>query len=260
MVVADGAVDAVIFDWGGTLTPWRSSDGRSWWRIAAELAGAGLVEPERVEAVAAALHAAEEELWQRSRLEHRSGTLAEIFAAAGVPESPSSYALVEAEWEWATFLDPDVPDLFAALRDRDIRIGVLSNTAWPRAHHQRIFARDGVDHLIDGAVYTSEIAWTKPHPESFRAAMAAVGVSDPARCVFVGDRLFDDIYGAAQVGMRAVLLPHSDIPTVQRGHTDGEPDAVIQRLAELLALVDEWHTAQPGSSRNTRSTRPAARS
>ena len=47
-------------------------------------------------------------------------------------------------------------------------------------------------HLIDGAVYTSDIAWTKPAPEAFAAAMEAVGVADPARCVFVGDRLFDE--------------------------------------------------------------------
>jgi putative hydrolase of the HAD superfamily len=74
--------------------------------------------------------------------------------------------------------------------------------------------------------------------------MAAVGVDDPARCVFVGDRLFDDIYGAHQVGMRAVFLPHSDIPLVQRGHIDGEPDAVIHRLAEVLSLVDDWRSGR----------------
>ncbi len=97
--------------------------------------------------------------------------------------------------------------------------------------------------LIDGAVYTSEIPWTKPHSEAFRAAMAAVGAQDPARCVFVGDRPFDDIYGAKQVGMRAVLLPHSDIPAQQRGHTDGEPDAVIARLADLSDVVQMWRAS-----------------
>jgi putative hydrolase of the HAD superfamily len=70
--------------------------------------------------------------------------------------------------------------------------------------------------------------------------MRAVKADDPAHCVFVGDRLFDDIYGAHQAGMRAVLLPHSDIPDVQRGHTDGTPDAVLERLGDLLTLVDDW--------------------
>ena len=77
---------------------------------------------------------------------------------------------------------------------------------------RRLLGAKDVAHLIDGAVYTSEIAWTKPHPEAFRAAMAAVGVDDPAACVFVGDRPFDDIYGARQLGMRAVLLPPQLLP------------------------------------------------
>ena len=143
-------------------------------------------------------------------------------------------------WEPHTLTDPDVPALFRGLRDRDIRIGVLSNTLWPRSEHERIFARDDVLALIDGAVYTSEIAYTKPHPEAFRAALAAVGVENPARAVFVGDRPFDDIHGAKAVGMRAVLIPHSDIPAEQRGHVEGEPDAVITRLADLLTVIDGW--------------------
>ena len=57
---------------------------------------------------------------------------------------------------------------------------MLSNTLWTREHHEDVFASDGVLDLIDGAVYTSEIPWTKPHPEAFLAAMAAVGVDDPA--------------------------------------------------------------------------------
>ena len=36
--------------------------------------------------------------------------------------------------------------------------------------------RDEVLHLLDGAVYTSEVPWTKPSPEAFLAAMRAVGV------------------------------------------------------------------------------------
>src|SRR5690606_34280322 len=142
----------------------------------------------------------------------------------------------------ATYTDPLAAATLAGLRERGIRVGVLSNTSWSRGRHESIFVRDGVHHLIDGAVYTSEIAYTKPHREAFLAAMAAVDVRDPASCVFVGARPFDDIYGARQAGMRAVLIPHSDIPTVQRGHTDGEPDAVIHSLTDLLSVVDNWRS------------------
>jgi putative hydrolase of the HAD superfamily len=113
---------------------------------------------------------------------------------------------------------------------------VLSNTMWPREAHERIFLRDGVLGLIDGAVYSSEIPWVKPHPEAFRAAMRAVGVDDPADCVFVGDRPYDDVHGAKSAGMRAVLVPNSDVPA----YAEAEPDAVISRLAELLGHVDRW--------------------
>jgi FMN phosphatase YigB (HAD superfamily) len=89
-------------------------------------------------------------------------------------------------------------------------------------------------------VYSSEIPWVKPHPEAFRAALRAVGVADPRRAVFVGDRPFDDIHGAKSAGMRAVLVPHSRIPDDQRGPVDGEADAVIRRLPELVRLIDAW--------------------
>ncbi len=117
---------------------------------------------------------------------------------------------------------------------------MLSNTVWPRGWHEEFFARDGVLELVDGAVYTSEVPWTKPSPQAFHAAMAAVGASTPGRCVFVGDRLFDDIWGAAQVGMRTIHVPHSTIPVEQLGHTEGEPDAVVHRLAEVHGIVRRW--------------------
>jgi putative hydrolase of the HAD superfamily len=223
------SLQAVIFDWGGTLTPWHTVEPRAAW-----IAAVGDDE------TADRLLAAEQEIWVRSRDQHRSGTMDEIFAAAGVTPTPGMHAAFHDWWQPHTYLDPQVPALFDALRERGLRIGVLSNTVWSRADHERIFARDGVLELIDGAVYSSEIPWTKPHPEAFRAALDAVGVRDPDAAVFVGDRPFDDIHGAKSAGLRAVLLPHSDIPEVQKGPVEGEADAVIGELADLVAVVDAW--------------------
>lgn len=222
-------VTAVIFDWGGTLTPWHSVEPLEAW-----LAAVG--DPE----LADRLHEGEQQAWARSRDEHRSATLEEVFRDAGVAHTDEMIAAFYAWWEPHTYLDTDVPALFAGLRERGIKIGVLSNTLWSRTEHERIFARDGVLDLIDGAVYTSEIAVTKPHAEAFQAALEAVGESDPATAVFVGDRPFDDIHGAKSVGMRAVLVPHSVIPAHQHGPVLGEPDAVVQRLGDLLDVVDAW--------------------
>lgn len=222
-------IEAVIFDWGGTLTPWHTVDFTECWTSA-------VGDPQ----LAARLRAAEDAVWLRCRDEHRSATLDDVFTACELVPSEAVLAAYHRWWEPHTFLDPDVPALFAGLREQGIRVGVLSNTIWPRREHQRIFERDGVAELIDAAVYTSEIAWTKPHPEAFRAALAAVGVDDPAAAVFVGDRVYDDIHGAKSVGMRAVLVPHSTIPAAQLGPVSGVPDAVVHRLADLRTVVDAW--------------------
>jgi len=226
------SVRAVLFDWGGTLTPWHTIELADAWLAC----GFG-------ERAAARLLAAEEAVWARALDTHRSGTIDEVFAAAGVSAGPAELAAYYAWWEQHTVTDPEVRPLLLAMRERGIRVGVLSNTLWPRSEHERVFRRDGVADLIDAAVYTSEIEWTKPHPEAFRAALAAVGGIDPADAVFVGDRPWDDVSGAQGVGMRAVLVPHSDIPAYQRGPVDRKPDAVVHRLAELLPLVDAWSAA-----------------
>ncbi|MBI3689057.1 MAG: HAD family hydrolase [Actinobacteria bacterium] len=236
-------VDAVIFDWGGTLTPWHTVDIRACWRAVARV-----LDPDRAEDVAERLLAAEAALWARVRTDHASATVDEVFTLAELTVGPdvlTERALPElfAFWEPYTHSDPAVLPLFRALRSRGIRIGVLSNTLWPRTEHERVLQRDGLLELIDGAVYSSEIPWAKPHPEAFRAALAAVDVVEPGRVVFVGDRLFEDVHGARSVGMRAVHVPHSAIPASERGHTQGVPDAVVPRLSELLGLVDSWRVA-----------------
>jgi putative hydrolase of the HAD superfamily len=222
-------VTAVVFDWGGTLTPWHTIELAEAWR-ALRLG----------DDAAERLVAAEETVWARARQTQRSGTMDEVFAAAGVTAGPQEIAEYNAWWEEHSYTDPDVRPLWEQLRSRGIRIGVLSNTLWPRTEHDRVFRRDGVADLIDAAVYTSEIEWTKPHPAAFHAVLDALGGIAPEDAVFVGDRPWDDIAGANGVGMRAVLLPHSEIPAYQEGPVHGEPDAVVTRLADVLPLVDSW--------------------
>jgi putative hydrolase of the HAD superfamily len=225
------AVNAVIFDWGGTLTPWHDIDHAELWRSVC----APYFPDDHRDRAAAAL-AAELELWQLARTELRSSTILGVLQRAGIEPTDELIASYVRAWEPHTFTDPELPALLTYLRARDIRTGVLSNTMWPRAWHEDVFRRDSVLHLIDGAVYSSEIDWTKPHREAFLAAMAAIGVTDPTTCVFVGDRPWDDIHGAKSLGMRAVLLPNDSVPPFE----DAQPDAVISRLSELPALIESW--------------------
>ena len=192
--------------------------------------------PTRPAITAATLHTAADELWRETERSHQSATLDQVFERAGVTVTDAFLTSYFEAWDPHTFTGPEVAPLLRLLRERGIKVGVLSNTLWPRSAHERVFLRDEVLGLIDGAVYSSEIPWAKPHPEAFRAAMTAISVDDPAACVFVGDRPYDDVHGAKEAGMRAVLIPHSDVPPFD----DAIPDAVITSLADLTRHIDMW--------------------
>lgn len=233
-------VEAVIFDWGGTLTRWHDVDFHAEsLALAAAVVATPSTDDDR-QLHARRLHEAGATVWGWSRDEQRSATIADLFDVAGLEHDPDLLTAYYDFWVPHTETDPEVRPLFEALRAHGIKVGVLSNTIWPRAWHVGFFERDGVYDLVDGDVYTSEISWTKPSPRAFEAAMAAVGVADPARCVYVGDRLYDDVWGAQQAGMRAIHVPHSTIPVEQRGHSEGAPDAVAHSLLDVLDAVRAW--------------------
>jgi len=231
---------AVIFDWGGTLTPWHTFDIAEQWLVFARQVHA---EEEQAASLAVRLLAAEAAAWGRGRTDHSSARLHEILTEAGVDKDDrqreAALTAYRQFWEPHTFTDVQVRPVWEGLRERGIRVGVLSNTIWSGDYHRGVFDRDGVLDLIDADVYSSEIAWTKPHPEAFRAAAALLGVL-PAEAVYVGDRLFEDVHGSQVAGMRAIWVPHSQIPVAQQVAVDVTPDGVAHELLDILDIVDGW--------------------
>ena len=244
-------VEAVVFDWGGTLTPWHVVDMPEQWRVfAREVHGIPVDSPDVSEADLEEAHrladrilAAEDAAWRRGREEHSSAVLSEILEAAGVDAAHDRHHLALAAyrrfWEPHTVTDPQVRPVWEGLRQRGIRVGVLSNTIWTRECHRGIFERDGVLDLLDADLYSSEIPHVKPHPEAFRAICRALDV-EPRRAVYVGDRVFEDVHGPQQVGMRAIWIPHSEIPVSQRVEVTAVPDGHAHELLDVLTIVDGW--------------------
>ncbi len=231
-------IEGIAFDWAGTLTPWHTIDIPDTW-----LQVAKAIDGDEAPAIADRLLRAERELLTRCREQHVSGTLDQVFQAAGVASGPEVLDAYRLAWEEHTFLDPAGVRVLRALRERGLTIGVLSNTLWPAAWHREIFERDGALELIDAAVYSSEVPWTKPHPRIFASMTSAMGLADPASCAFVGDRLFEDIYGAREAGMPTIWVPHSVIPEEEMGSGTAQPDATVVGLEQLVELVDAWNNA-----------------
>jgi len=234
-------LEAVVFDWGGTLSEYADMDMEDMWRLAAHH-----LAPDRAEEVCARLVAVEVASWDRVLTDQRSTRLAELLATASADLGMDVAAAVLEEaaghhlGSWTPHIrhDPEAAATLTALRERGLRIGLLSNTHWPRDFHERFLERDGLAGLIDARCYTSEMEFMKPHPAAFEAVLQALGGPSPAATVFVGDRPLDDVAGAQAAGMRAVLRPNPAVPA-----HDVEPDAVIGRLPELVALVDAWMAA-----------------
>lgn len=237
------SITAVIFDWGGTLTPWHDIDLVEQWRAYAQVYASG--DEGRTSSLADALAQAEVALWrdqQASRGANGTGSLDHIFASVEIDvTSPAHADAVEAylrAWDPHTLADPDARPTLTALSEAGYSIGVLSNTMWPRAHHEKVFARDGLADLIDVAVYSSEIPVAKPHLDAFRAVLDGLGVTAD-QAVFVGDRPWDDVHGAQQVGMRAIWIPHSRLGD-QAVDIDVVPDGVAHRLSDVVDIVTSW--------------------
>jgi putative hydrolase of the HAD superfamily len=134
-------------------------------------------------------------------------------------------------WLNSVHVGPDVVPTLEALRDRGLRLGIVSNAAYlPRLMVEQLAAL-GLEKYFDGVTFSSEVGVRKPHPAIYADALRKLG-ADPSRTLFVGDRVREDVQGPQAQGMRAVLTREW-----RQEDDPGVADFVIQRLGELPAIV-----------------------
>ena len=221
-------VEAVVFDWGGTLTPHHTVDLLDLWRAAARV-----LAPDRVEEVATALAAAERRWWERRRRERAQRDDGGAAGRGGARHRPRRRC------GRARRGPRGAPGRLDPAHHHRSGGGPAADGA-ARARHPD---RAAVEHAL-AAPLARALARTRRRARPHRrprlhlrpAAHQAASGSVPGgarrtrrraadRSVFVGDRPVDDISGAKGVGMRAVLVENSDVP----GHPV-VPDARINRL------------------------------
>src|SRR5438105_7280462 len=130
--------------------------------------------------------------------------------------------------------------VLATLKSAGLLLGLISNvTLLPDLMRADIEALGIAEHL-DAALFSSEVGVRKPDPRIFLTMLENLGVG-AEDAVFVGDRLVDDVQGAQNVGMRAVLTHEFRGEEIDGG---ARPDAVIEQLPELPGLIERWRGEQ----------------
>ena len=201
---------AVLFDWGHTLMDWVWDDELVAAGHRAGLEALGRDDLPDVELLSEAF---------RERylpLLHAPGTIEEVEYPGLVRQLLGEFSIevtddelnryLEAEhvvWEPASRVASTSVALLESLRDRGLKTGLVSNAVDPPWLLHRDLERQGLAHLLDVVVFSSEIGKRKPHPAIFRTALDALDVA-PEETLFVGDRLYEDVHGAGDLGMRTV--------------------------------------------------------
>ena len=138
-------------------------------------------------------------------------------------------------WE---HVEPDVRPALAALRDRGLKLVVVSNANGRLRHlFDRIDMTKWFDHVLDSHEWGVE----KPDPRLFTLALEQAR-AEAARTVHVGDLYHVDVAGARNAGLRAAVL-------FDMKGLDGDVDC--PRVASLAALV-EWIDSTNGNQTRNR--------
>jgi len=187
---------AVLFDWNNTLMRFEWDD-----ELLAEGHRAGLAAIGRVGAADLTQRFRSVELVPGS--DYRE-TLRGLLGGATEDELDRFVDAEFAVWEPAAQLASTTHALLEALRARGLKLAVVAN-AWPEPARllRGELARLGVAERIDAAVFSDEAGARKPEAAIFQRALSELGVRGE-EAMFVGDKLREDVGGAAALGMTTV--------------------------------------------------------
>jgi len=137
-----------------------------------------------------------------------------------------------------TTLSPRLGTLEAlcALRRRGVKLGLITNCSIETVE---VWHLSALAPYFDHAAFSCMERAAKPEPEIYLRTVAALGLH-PRNCIFVGDGSSNELQGAADVGMRPVLIRSLDddggFPgRIDAGKWKGE---AITDVQEILQLVD----------------------
>ena len=144
------------------------------------------------------------------------------------PQSPET-----AQRMWELFkvnyfdsLFPDTLPILDMLKTRQVPLGILSNYG---THLLDLLPKLGIFDYFDFIIVSAIVGVTKPDPKIFGMAIEEAG-APPDQILYVGDNPVDDIQGARNVGIDAVLINRP-------GREPGQAPVMIDSLLEIEKFI-----------------------
>jgi putative hydrolase of the HAD superfamily len=133
----------------------------------------------------------------------------ESFRPFGEPDDPAAlfeelylyFAMPEA---WRVY--PEVESALDELRADGLALAIVSN--WDR-RLRKVLEDLGLARKVDAVIISSEIGAEKPHLRIFAAGLEALGAR-PGEAVHVGDMPAEDVAGAMEAGLGAILVDRAN--------------------------------------------------
>ncbi len=191
---------AIIFDMGDIFfdaTPWRRALTAHLQSVGAEIDYDELCR--RWEAALVDVYVGRAEYWP---------TLGSFLDELGLTPAQVDQALAFArdkagQVEQRTLFD-GVGETLAALKQRGIKLAVLSDTESRESKVRSRLADLGIEQYFDAVITSIDVGHVKPEPEAYQAALDALGVN-AEQAVFVGHDE-DELCGAIHCGLLAVAF------------------------------------------------------
>lgn len=142
------------------------------------------------------------------------------------------HAYVESILDHPPRLLPHAKEALEAVRRKEFRIGLISNTGrTPGSMLRVVMDKIGILDLFDATVFSNEILVRKPAEGAFRATLDKLKVV-PKAAVHIGDDAISDIGGAKKVGMRAIQVLREGMPRSPLA------DAHVRSLEDIVDSIE----------------------
>ena len=126
----------------------------------------------------------------------------------------------------------DVAEVLGALRERGLKVALATSAVGSLI--RPFLDRHDITRYFDAIITGEQVKNGKPHPDIYLLAAKSVGIA-PENCLVVEDALAG-LQAGRSAGCQTVAIP--DPRWLDPKEFEGKADFEIQKLRELIALVD----------------------